>query len=159
MDYLTNQPIWFSGDNSNVWQPGYVRCQDLTTPDTYWISTQSNRTLRRNVHGLKPRFPTAPGALTSVLGKGNGDLVTPSSVNFQHCAPHAQVSPVEPRLPTALLPYRSINSPNCSTCSPNDIFITNCSTCSPNDTFITNCSTGSPNDILIFPQLLNMFPQ
>ena len=101
MNYLTNQPIWFSDDNSNVWQPGYVRCQDMTTPDSYWISTQNNRTLRRNVHDLKPRFPTAPGALTPA--SGNGDLVTPSSISFQHCAPHVQVSPVEPKMPSSPL--------------------------------------------------------
>ena len=58
--FIPNQPVWFTGDNSNEWAPGYIHSND-TSPDSYWIITKrSDRRLRRNKRDIKPRHTTIP---------------------------------------------------------------------------------------------------
>ena len=67
--YLSNQPIWFTDDNSDEWAPGYIDSND-TSPDSYWIINEKiDRRLKRNKHDIKPRHTTVAASSCNIYNK------------------------------------------------------------------------------------------
>ena len=57
LSYEPGQPVWYTQDGCSEWKPGVIDDKDLH-PESYWVITEKNRRLRRNVNDIKPRmFP------------------------------------------------------------------------------------------------------
>ena len=54
LSYTANQPVWYSQDGSSEWKPGLIDNKDLH-PESYWVVTDENSRLRRNINDIKPR--------------------------------------------------------------------------------------------------------
>ena len=55
LEFIPSQPIWFTDDNSDEWQAGFIESKDVH-PNSWWIvNTGDNRRIHCNQADLKPR--------------------------------------------------------------------------------------------------------
>ncbi len=50
------QPVWYTEEGTPDWKPGLIDGKDLH-PDSYWVITDKNTRVHRNIQDIKPRVP------------------------------------------------------------------------------------------------------